>query len=212
MELRNQYEVGNRDREEALQLLAAAQRKEEETAKDFTFRINALVKLAYPTFDDASKAIHEKDAFIRGLHPDMQMKLKTLTYFATLTMPAILDHTVRLEVAGVKSVSKKLKEEMNSIDEQSAPATGACCSSGEQKLLDRLTSLEQSIAKMNVVDTRGGASSSPQKGKQGKNKKPCLNCSDSSHLVKQCPKRFCAACGGTGHDWWSKTCPKYGSR
>ena len=38
-ELKKQYELGNRDREEALQLLSSAQRKHEETAQDFNFRI-----------------------------------------------------------------------------------------------------------------------------------------------------------------------------
>ena len=48
-ELKKQYEVGNSDREEALQLLSAAERMHDETAKDFSYRIKQLVKLAYPS-------------------------------------------------------------------------------------------------------------------------------------------------------------------
>ena len=99
-ELKKQYEVGNRDREEALQLLSSAQRKPEETAQDFSFRIGELVKLSYPSFNQASRLVHEKDAYIRGLHPEMQMKIKTLENFTGLNMKGIVDHTVRLEVSG----------------------------------------------------------------------------------------------------------------
>ena len=57
---------------------------------------------------------------MKGCHPDMQMKLKTLENFADLDMKAIIENTVRLEVAGVKAVMKGFKAEMNSIDEQGA--------------------------------------------------------------------------------------------
>ena len=38
-ELKKQYQIGNRDREEALFLLSPVQRKEDETAQDFAFRV-----------------------------------------------------------------------------------------------------------------------------------------------------------------------------
>ena len=207
-ELRKQYQVGNRDREEALSLLAAAQRTEEETAKDFAFRITELVKLAYPSFNAASKEVHEKDAFVKGCHPEMQMKLKTLADFDTLDMNGILDNTVRLEVAGVKSVNKKFKTEMNSVEEK-----GACSShsdeSGENMLLKRLDSLEETIARLSVTpnpaNLRNKASSARGKFQQ----KKCWNCQETSHVVKNCPKRFCQACGQQGHDATSKTCPRH---
>ena len=209
-ELRSQYQVGNRDREEALSLLGAAQRTEEETAKDFAFRITELVKLAYPKFDAASQQVHEKDAFVKGCHPDMQMKLKTIENFDALDMKGILDNTVRLEVAGVKSVVRKLKTDMNSVGE-----SGACCSmscgSGDQILLKRLDSLEETIAKLSVSpnpassQAKSPTSSSSSRGPQGKK---CFNCGEAGHVVRRCPKRFCQSCGKPGHDAWSKMCPK----
>ena len=206
-ELRKQYEVGNADREQALSLLGAVQRKEDETAKDFGYRITALVKLAYPTFDDASKQVHEKDAFVKGCHPDMQMKLKTLENFATLDMNAVVDNTVRLEVAGVKAVTKNFKAEMNTVNDQ-----GACCNSSrgrDEVLLERLDNLEETIAKLSVSQgaTGGSPNSSTTTGK-GKAKK-CFKCKETSHIVKNCPKRFCQACGQTGHDWWMQSCPSH---
>ena len=199
-ELKKQYEVGNSDREEALKLLTAAQRKHDETAKDFSYRIGELVKLAYPTFSAESKLVHEKDTFVRGLHPEMQMKIKTLENFATLDMKGILEHTVRLEVAGVKSVSKPIKEEVNNVD--------SIASGSENKLLSRLDGLEEAIAKISV-----GSNSNPFRGRYRNSRPPkggrkCWNCGDSSHVLRQCPERFCAACGERGHDAGDKKCSK----
>lgn len=209
-ELRKQYELGNADREQALSLLGVVQRKEDEAAKDFGYRIKELVKLAYPKFDDASKQVHEKDAFVKGCHPDMQMKLKTLENFADLDMNAIIDNAVRLEVAGVKAVVKHFKAEMNAVDFQ-----GACSSTSQGRdhvLLERLGNLEETIAKLSFSQ---GAAGGPSKSSpsvpstpSGKGKaKRCFKCQDPSHVVKKCPKRFCQACGQAGHDWWMKCCP-----
>ena len=72
------------------------------------------MKLAYPTFSEDNKLVNEKDAFVHGLHPDMQMKLKTLENFATLDVEGILTNAVRLEVAGVKPYTK-VKCEVNTV-------------------------------------------------------------------------------------------------
>ena len=201
-ELKKQYEVGNCDREEALQLLSAAQRKQDETAKDFAYRIEQLVKLAYPTFTDANKLVHQKDAFVRGVHPDMQMKLKTLENFADLDMKGILDHTVRLEVAGVKSVPKTIKEEVSSVEcvDQLEVASGTD---------ERLMALEEAVAKISIGSSapRGRKRRGGSNGNRS-NRKSCWNCGDTSHLLHQCPKRFCPACGQQGHDVMDKRCPK----
>ena len=206
-ELRTQYEVGNADREQALSLLGAIQRKEDETAKDFGYRVTALVKLAYPKFDNASKQVHEKDAFVKGCHPDMQMKLKTLENFADLDMKAIIENTVRLEVAGVKAVMKGFKAEMNSIDEQ-----GACGSTSvgrDHLLLERLGNIEETIAKLSVTQNvpSGSGKPSPKTSPSTGKAKKCFKCQSTSHVVKKCPERFCQACGQKGHDWWMKSCP-----
>ena len=100
---KKQYERENREREEALQLLASVQYRQQDIAKDLAFRIGMLVKLTNPTIENASQQLHVKNAFVRGLHPEIQMKVKTLENFAALDMNLLLDHTVRLEVAGMKS-------------------------------------------------------------------------------------------------------------
>ena len=201
-ELKKQYELGNRDREEALLLLSAAERKEEETAKDYAFRISQLVKLAYPTFSAANMEVHEKDAFVRGHHPDMQMKLKTLENFSTIDMKGILDNTVRLEVAGVRAVSKKFKEDINTVSED-APV-------GNRELYERLDGLEEAIAKLSVTSS-AASSWSKRRRPQGPSASPkkCRNCDETGHIVRQCPKRFCQSCGKPRHDSWDRGCPKY---
>ena len=101
------------------------------------------MKLLYPTFSVAVRAVHEKVAFITGQRPDMQAELKVIPDFATLVMKGILDNTVRLEVAGVKSACKKMKEEINVVDEGAmGGAVGI-----ERTLTDRLDGLE-AIAKL----------------------------------------------------------------
>ena len=210
-ELRKQYEVGNRDREEALFLLSAVQRKEEETAKDFVFCTAELVKLAYPTFNQASKDVHEKDSFVKGLHPEMQTKLKTLANFADLDMKGILDNTVRLEVAGVRAVARKYKDDVNAVSD----IQGGSCSSSEKRLLDRLDSMENAIAKLSVetdaATVNVNETNASRRGRfvAGSTKRKCWNCGERSHLVKKCPKRFCQACGQNGHDAWIRNCPKF---
>ena len=203
-ELKKHYEVGNRDREEALQLLSSVQYKHDETAKDFAFRIGELVKLAYPTFNAASQQLHVKDAFVRGLHPDMQMKVKTLENFATLDMNAVLDNTVRLEVAGVKSSSKTIKEEVSVVEDEGRPIA---MSDAESQLLSRMEGLEEAVSKISM------ASNSARRGNQNSYRdsmprKKCWNCNGTDHVLRRCPKRFCPACGKQGHDPRDKICSK----
>lgn len=213
-ELKKQYQVGNRDREEALHLLSAVHRKEDETAQDLSYRITELVKLAYPSFTVAAKAVHVKDAFINAVHPDMRKELKTLSNFATIDIDGLLDNTVRLEVAGVKSFYKPMKAEMNFV------AQGDDTSETERNFNDRLGGLEEAIAKLTVASTNSwnNRGSQPHRGRNRENRfagnrtNKCWNCGDPSHILRQCPKRFCQCCGGQGHDIWQNGgCPKKSS-
>ena len=42
-----------------------------------------------------------------------------------------------------------------------------------------------------------------------KNEMKCRSCQSSEHLVKDCPTRYCQACGNRGHDSWQESCPNY---
>ena len=115
VELKKQYKVSNRDREEALQVLSSAQRKPEETAQYFSFWIRKMVKLAYLSFNQASRLVHEKDVYIRSRYTC------NAENFTRLDMKGIVDHTVRLKVAGVKSATKPLKDEINTVQNSDIP-------------------------------------------------------------------------------------------
>ena len=49
--------------------------------------------------------------------------------------------------------------------------------------------------------------------RQGRNKPAtvlkCRSCQSTEHLVRDCPTRFCQACGHRGHDAWDNSCPNY---
>ena len=51
---------------------------------------------------------------------------------------------------------------------------------------------------------RGSSNETPVRG--GRN---CRNCRSPAHGYARCPTRFCQACGGRGHDGWSRDCPNF---
>ena len=169
-ELRKQYETGNRDREEALSLLHSCHRNENESTEDYAYRIKRLVRLAYPTFADANQQVHEKYVFLHGLHPEMQVKLKGLSNFDTIDMKTLVDTTVRLEIAGVKTVVHKFKEEMNAISEGTSKATN------EINLKDRVGDWEELVAKLGITGSK----------KFVKGDQKCFKCGSKFHFANRC--------------------------
>ena len=210
--LKKQYETGDRDREQALSLLNARLLKEGESLEDFAFAISRLVKLAYPTFSLTDQNIHEKDAFVGGLHPDLQMNLKTLPDFKTMTYKLVVDNAIRFQVAGVKSCMKKNVDTVNKIQE----ATHSVLPTASNELETRMNSLEGLVAQIsnfglgNRGRNRGrGRGRYRGRGNGSNNERHCWNCSSQSHVVRQCPNRFCQSCGGRGHDAWQTSCPNH---
>ena len=68
-ELKREFEKGNLDREEALQILSTRQQLPKESVQTYAHKLSELVKLAYPKFGDASQNTIAKDYFVQGLHP-----------------------------------------------------------------------------------------------------------------------------------------------
>ena len=54
------------------------------------------MKLAYPAFADNVRLTIAKDYFMRGVHPDMQVALKSGPNFETSDVHALAVETVRL--------------------------------------------------------------------------------------------------------------------
>ena len=208
-ELREQYEVGKINREEAQSLLTLRVRKEGEAIRDYAFDVQRLAALAYPTFNAGNLDIIGKDHFIKGLHAELQVKIKSLADFSSSNLAAIVKEAVRLELAG--EYPGRSSGSVKSVNE-------ACHSSDDvfNPILTRLEKLESMISRDctdgsvnriqqrgNGVRGRGRGTSKPRGGQK------CRNCDSTQHFVRQCPSRFCPACGNKGHDAWDKVCPKY---
>lgn len=228
-ELLSEYEVGAVDREQAVVELSSRSRLQNEPAKTYAFKLQQLVKLAYPDFTDNARNLIAKDAYVKGLHPDLQLQLKSLEKFATADLKTIVTETTRLEVAGIKSaLSVRPKVSINTVRVEDATDT-VCVKNLDNRFIQNIGDLVVEKLKGESVNyTRDppiqGTSSqyrsrafegSSQGYKQqkylpsSKNPLKCRNCGKTSHFVRNCPSRFCASCGERGYDFWSKQCPKY---
>ena len=65
-----------------------------------------LVKLAYPDFDENVRKTIAKDYFVKGMHTDMQIALKSLAIFSNVNINSLATETTRLQLAGVNSFTK----------------------------------------------------------------------------------------------------------
>ena len=112
--------------------------------------------MAYPTFETANRQIHKKDYFMRGLHPELQLRLKILVEFSGITMKNLVANAVRLETAGVRSTGHNIKTEINEVnsdhvlhdvEEQSSNKKEQSIRRNNQ-LEERLDGLEELVAKL----------------------------------------------------------------
>ena len=232
-ELLNEYEVGQVDRERAALELSSRSRLQDEPAKTFAYKIEELAKLAYPNFTAEARGIVAKDAYVKGLHPDMQLHLKTQEKFATADLKALVTETNRLEVAGIKSSRiDRNKMQVHLVND----VTPKDCNNPNEVLMDSfakniIQKMDEHVNFVRKDFTRGDTSGNTRnfnysgyrsnynrgnsnRGNRRSNgfnnaQRRCRNCDSPNHLVRQCPSRFCASCGKTGHDAWSRDCPKY---
>ena len=102
-ELLREFERGNQDRKVAIIELSNRTRKQDESTQTFAFKFQELVKLAYPTFDESALDTIAKDYFIKGLHPKMQVALKSWSDFTKANINQLTSETTRLQLAGIES-------------------------------------------------------------------------------------------------------------
>ena len=76
-ELLKEFERGQLNREEALNILKDRVRAPDESPHIFAYKLVELVKLAYPAFAETVRKTIAKDYFMKGLHPEMQIALKS---------------------------------------------------------------------------------------------------------------------------------------
>ena len=117
IELLSEYEVGRMDREKEVVEFTNRARLSNEPAKIYAYKLPQLASLAYPDFNNAAMGLIIKDAYVRGLHPSLQLELKSLEKFATANVKDLVQETNRLELAGLRpSSSIRLKDYINVVE------------------------------------------------------------------------------------------------
>ena len=238
-ELLREFERGQQNREDAVAILSNRRRNPGEAAQTYAHKILELVKLAYPTFDNTTRATIAKDYFVQGLHPEMQKSLKSMEKFMDYDISKLATETTRLQLAGIKSHFEKCNA-VNPIsaDNSDAAIPDDVMNSIADKVVERLanTTLHSEAggydlcrpevnfasANPNRYQTsfgQGNINQRYQSRKRGASRgrfrnvpsQPlkCRCCQSTSHLVRNCPSRFCQACGQRGHDSRDRSCPKY---
>ena len=227
-ELLKEFERGNQDREVAIHELNNRNRKPVESAQTFAYKVQELVKLAYPLFDEDTRSTISKDYYIKGLHPNMQIALKSLPDFSSSSQ--LSTETTRLELAGIDSfVSSSCVSRMS----VNAVNTDTLVDSITAKVVEKIKEFslnlpegEFPVSNVNYVDTRFNRGrmgtnrnqSRPRSNRGGYSRgysrnttqfRKCRVCQSPDPFVKECPSRYCQACGHKGHDAWSSTCPNY---
>ena len=245
-ELLKEFQVGSQDREVAIHELATRHRKPEESPQTFAFKIMELVRLAYPSFDNINQETIAKGYFMKGIHPKMQIALKSLPKFSDLLINDVAKETVRLQLAGIESYSAPhVANSCMSMANRSSDVQKDFADSIVDKVVAKMTEIsfgneypinaaceDKGIAfAANSASSRlkrfqrstrgrsffyGNKARSQNRGykpnnPQGNNTlcRKCCSCQSTDHLVKNCPTRFCQACGQRGHDSWETSCPNF---
>ena len=239
-ELKKEFERGQLNREEALSVLQNRSRGPEESPQTFEYKLKELVQLAYPDFaDDVRKKI-AKDYYMKGVHPEMQIALKSRTTFATDDISTLATETVRLALAGVKSYSKctTTSEGCDSVDAVHA-TTPMQLPGASSDVINAIadvvvTKLKESSLAGPTANGANGDSSGQNfdgvqnvggrgngfGGRRGRGRgrgsrgnsnqiRKCRSCQSTDHVIKNCPTKFCEACGQRGHSQYDRSCPNY---
>ena len=241
-ELFKEFKCGQQDQEETIGELQSRLHLPDEPTQTFAYKLIDLVKLAYPSFSDDVRKTIAKDYFVKGVHPIMQVALKSLANFKDLTINDLATECVRLQLAGVetyskdKNISAASSDRVNAINGNFDTATlvdsitesvikklqetnfcDVACggnvddngSGGSGNMGSNVNSVQRGrgFTRGNRFQRRGSSYPSRRRG-GGRNAK-CRGCQESGHIVKDCPTRYCQACGQRGHDAWQQVCPNY---
>ena len=187
------------------------------------------MKLAYPSIEDDTRGTIAKDYFIRGLHADMQIALKSNEKFSSTDIRALATEVTRLEIAGIKSNGGAcgFTSQVACVDDRSQVVDDIT-----EKVLEKLRAASLDplmhqddggnaiINDVNLLNNNGGnrgrfhsnsgnfcnqgrrgdnrqhsSTRSSQQQQQSKTNRKCRACRSSDYFVRDCPTRFCQACG-----------------
>ena len=216
-ELLKEFERGQLNREEAITELEDRKRLAGESAETYAHKISELVKLAYPSFDDGVRRSLAKDYFVRGLSSELRLAVKSVQGFSDMDIKAVAEEVVRLELAGVGVPKPSGASAANLCDDM----VDAIASKVIERLGGAGLAVEKEEVEVNNVgyryDNFRGRSFGRGRGRgrgrgnfsQNQSAKKCRSCKETGHLIRNCPKRFCQACGGQGHDQYNSICPNY---
>ena len=73
-----------------------------ETPLTYAWKLVEPVKLAYPSFDEATRLSIAKDFYVKEVHPNTQFSLKNIATFADYTLNNLVRETTRLNLIGIK--------------------------------------------------------------------------------------------------------------
>ena len=229
--LRKEFQKGQLNREEAIHILATRKQQPDETPQTFAYKVVELVKLAYPSFANDVRLTIAKDYYLRGVHQDMQVALKSGSNFEASDVHALAVETVRLELAGIRSFSETAKASAASINvvEECQPE-GDIVNAVAEKVFEKLQQAGVSSPPSTGANFTGAPSyrgrgrgrgrndggrgrgrgrNGGSSGGDGNQQRKCRACKQMGHFVRECPQRFCQSCGQKGHDGWSNQCPNY---
>ena len=228
LELLIEFEKGKQNREAAIQELNNRKQHQGESALTFAYKVLELVKLSYPTFNETTRKIIVKDYFVRGLHPEMQLALKALPTFEETDINKLASETTQLQLAGIPSFDSKQSPQCMSVNESGLVdsildkvihkigelSTGGLATIGNAETQQACANFDRS----GFINRRGSRRGKFRKRSDGRNagfqnnnqpQRKCQLCLSPDHLVRECPTRFCQACGGRGHDAWDRLCPNF---
>ena len=115
-ELLREFNQSQLNRESAIHELNNRRLYPTESLATYSYKIQELVKLAYPDFNEASRSTIARDYFIKALSPEMQVALKSISNYSTKSLKDLVTETLRLEIAGISSKPTVVKNEILEVD------------------------------------------------------------------------------------------------
>ena len=147
---------------------------------------------------------------------ELQIAVKSVPDFSAKSIKEITAETVRLELAGVGEKSASIGAAANSCDNMVDAIADRVI---ERLEGTRICSVREEDTEVHNVGGASGGYRGRGRGRnqgrgrgnsqQNRSQRKCRNCQELGHIVKDCPRRFCQACGGRGHDQYNASCPNY---
>ena len=222
-ELLKEFNKGQVNREAAIKELKERTLKPGEPFATFSYKIEELMKLAYPDFNEVVRTTIAKDYFVNALSCEMQTALKSIADYSSKSLSDLVTETTRLELAGVKAriPTKDNVLQISEEDEMVNTVTKRVMEGMSALNVDG-TKPENVHANLNYVASGGNRSTNTSSSRRGRDNSSynkqrrggnqtmkCRSCQSVGHGYRSCPSRFCQACGQRGHDAWNESRKNY---